>query len=185
MTDREIIQGLIGKDDRVTREFFFGTCRPLFCSIIGQLFSYDVDYDEFVNELYVYLMDDDARKLKEFEYRSSVYTWLKVLAIRYFMKKRDRLIDDSPAKPLYEEPVQSDEKEYGLTAQSDLDRLLSLMPNPRYAYVIRKLMLDDCEADVLADEMGITTANLYNIKRRAMAQLTLIALNDIDEYGKK
>ena len=67
MTDREIIQGLIEKDDGVTREFFFGTCRPLFCSIIGQLFCYDVDYDEFVNELYVDLMDDDARKLREFE----------------------------------------------------------------------------------------------------------------------
>lgn len=184
MTDREIIQGLIEKDDRVTREFFFGTCRPLFCSIIGQLFCYDVDYDEFVNELYVYLMDDDARKLKEFEYRSSVYTWLKILAIRYFIKKRDRLIDDSPLKPLYEEPVQSDEKEDGLTAESDLERLLSLMPNDRYAYVIRKLVLDDCEPEGLADEMGITTANLYNIKRRAMAQLTLIALNDINEYGK-
>lgn len=184
MTDREIIQGLIEKDDGVTREFFFGTCRPLFCSIIGQLFCYDVDYDEFVNELYVYLMDDDARKLKEFEYRSSVYTWLKILAIRYFIKKRDRLIDDSPLKPLYEEPVQSDEKEDGLTAESDLERLLSLMPNDRYAYVIRKLVLDDCEPEGLADEMGITTANLYNIKRRAMAQLTLIALNDINEYGK-
>ena len=185
MTDRDIIHGLIEKDNRVTREFFFGTCRPLFCRIIGQLFSYDVDYDEFVNELYVYMMDDNARKLREFEYRSSVYTWLKVLAIRYFMKKRDRLIDDSSRKPQYEEPVQSDEKEDGLTVESDLEKLLSLMPNPRYAYVIRKLMLEDCEPDLLADEMGVTTANLYNIKRRAMVQLTRIALNDIDEYGKK
>ena len=32
--------------------------------------------------------------------------------------------------------------------------------------------------------MNITTANLYNIKRRAMAQLTRVALNDIKEYGK-
>ena len=185
MTDQDIIKGLITRDERVTRDFFFIQCHPLFSKIIGQLFSYDVDYDEFVNELYVYLMDDDARKLREFEYRSSVYTWLKVLAIRYFIKKRDHLIDGSPQKPLYEEPVQSDEKEVGLTAESDLERLLSLMPNYRYAYVIRKLMLEDCESDQLADEMGVTTANLYNIKRRAMAQLTRIALNDINEYGKK
>ena len=101
------------------------------------------------------------------------------------MKKRDRLIDESPAKPLYEEPVQCDAQEDGMTDKSDLERLLSLMPNPRYAYVVRKLMLEDCEPELLADEMGVTTANLYNIKRRAMAQLTLIALNDINEYGKK
>ena len=36
----------------------------------------------------------------------------------------------------------------------------------------------------LAREMNITTANLYNIKRRAMAQLTQVALNDIREYEK-
>ena len=32
--------------------------------------------------------------------------------------------------------------------------------------------------------MNITTANLYNIRRRAMAQLTRVALNDIKKYGK-
>ena len=32
--------------------------------------------------------------------------------------------------------------------------------------------------------MNITTANLYNIKRRSIAQLTRIALNDIKAYGK-
>ena len=34
------------------------------------------------------------------------------------------------------------------------------------------------------EKMNITTANLYNIKRRSMAQLTRIALNDIKKYGK-
>jgi hypothetical protein len=37
---------------------------------------------------------------------------------------------------------------------------------------------------MLAEEMGITTANLYNIKRRAMVQLTRAALNDIRKYGR-
>jgi hypothetical protein len=51
-------------------------------------------------------------------------------------------------------------------------------------YVIRRLILEDCEPEELAREMNITTANLYNIKRRSMAQLTRIALNDIKKYGK-
>ena len=32
MTDQEIIQGLIARDNRVTEEFFFVCCRPLFLS---------------------------------------------------------------------------------------------------------------------------------------------------------
>ena len=53
MTDQQIIQGLIDRDNRVTKEFFFVKCRPLFCSIMQKVFDYEVDYDEFVNELYV------------------------------------------------------------------------------------------------------------------------------------
>ena len=68
MTDKEIIQGLIARDNRVTKEFFFVKCRPLFCSIIQKVFDYEVEYDEFVNELYVYLMANDASKLRNFEY---------------------------------------------------------------------------------------------------------------------
>lgn len=184
MTDREIIQGLIARDNCITQEFFFEECRPLFFKIISVVFSYDVDYDEFVNELYVYLMENDAQKLWDFQYRSSVYTWLKVLAIRYFIKKRDHLIDVTPEITPYNTPEPACDKYDDQTAVIDLKRLFSQMHTERYVYVIRKLLIEDCEPEQLAMEMGVTTANLYNIKRRAIEQLTRIALNDIKEYDK-
>ena len=64
MTDHEIIQRLIARDNHVTEEFFFVKCRPLFHGIIRKVFDYEVDYNEVVNELYLYLMADDATKLK-------------------------------------------------------------------------------------------------------------------------
>ena len=94
MTDHDIIQGLIARDNRVTKEFFFVRCRPLFYSIMQKVFDYEVDYNELVNELYVYLMANDAMKLRNFGYRSSVYQWFKVIAIRFFINKRDRMIED-------------------------------------------------------------------------------------------
>ena len=60
MNDQEIIQGLISRDNRVTEEFFFDKCRPLFISVMKRVFDYEVEYNEMVNELYVYLMEDDA-----------------------------------------------------------------------------------------------------------------------------
>ena len=63
--------------------------------------------------------------------------------------------------------------------------LFESMPNKRYAYVIQKMIIEDVEPELLACEMNITTANLYNIKRRAMAQLTRIALKDVKEYGRE
>lgn len=184
MTDIEIIQGLIARENRITQTFFFEECRPLFCKIISQVFSYEVDYDEFVNELYVYLMENDAQKLRDFEYRSSVYMWLKVIAIRYFIKKRDRMIDVTPESTPYDRPELIEDDDDNGIAISDLNTLFSRMPTERYVYVLRNLLIEDCDPDKLAQEMGVTKANLYNIKRRAMAQLTRIALKDINKYGK-
>lgn len=44
MTDKEIVQGLINRDETVTREFFFTGCRPLFLSIIRPMMSIHVRY---------------------------------------------------------------------------------------------------------------------------------------------
>lgn len=183
MTDQQIIQGLIARDNAITQEFFFECCKPLFYAIIRKVFSYEVDYDEFVNELYVYLMENDAARLKQFEGRSSLYQWLKVTATRYFIKKRDLLIEDlSKETPLEEEAIM---EKPAIASLLDVQRLLDAMPNRRYAMVIRKLMIEEYYPEELATEMHITTDNLYNIKRRAMMQLMQVALNDIRCYGKK
>lgn len=185
MTDKEIIQGLIDRDGRMTEEFFFVRCRPLFLSIIRYVFSYEVDYDEFVNELYQYLMENDAAKLRGFQYRSSVYQWLKVLAIRYFIKKRDGLIEDASHEVPYEEHNRVVDTEREVSAKVDVERFFEQMPNKRYVYVIRKFVLEDMEPERLAQEIGVTTANLYNIKKRAMAALTSIALKETNVKRSK
>lgn len=184
MTDREIIQGLIERDNRVTENFFFVKCRPLFVNIIQRIFACEVDYDEFVNELYVYLMDNDAVKLRSFEYRCTVYQWLKVIAIRFFIKKRSKWIGTNSQETPYNEAVNSVAGEAESHAYGDIQTLLLSMPNKRYASVIKALIIEERKPEQVAKDMNITTANLYNIKRRAMAQLAKVALNDVKEYGK-
>ena len=184
MTEQEIIKGLIARDNEITEEFFFVKCRPLFYSIMRLVFDYEIEYDEMVNELYVYLMEDDASKLRNFQYRSSVYQWLKILSIRFFVKKRTRMIDGNSQVTPYNGQGQEPDSPTVTSAEYDIERLFEAMPTKRYVHVIRRLILEDCEPEVLAKEMNITTANLYNIKRRAIAQLIRIAFNDIKEYGK-
>ena len=179
MTDQEIVKGLIERDEHLTKDFFFVKCKPLFCSIMNIVFDYEVEYDELVNELYLYLMEDDAIKLRNFEYRSSVYQWLKILATRFFIKKRTRMIDNTSGEPPYDKQEYIATSESDVTVEYDIERLFEAMPTKRYVYVIRRLILEDCEPEELAREMNITTANLYNIKRRSMAQLTRIALKDL------
>ena len=180
MTDKEIVQLLIEKNDVVTRHFFFEKCRPLFLSVMRKVFSYEVDYDEFVNEFYLYLMDKDAYRLRQFEGRSTIYQWLKITAMRFFIAKRDNLIDMNPKSCLSEHSVGEErvDLEKVVMAKIDLDNLFELMPNKRYVQVIKRLVLDDAEPNVVAEELNINVDNLYNIKKRALANLTKIALNE-------
>ena len=183
MTDGEIIQALIARDNRITEEIFFVQCRPLFTAIIRQVFDYEVDYDEFVSELYLYLMENDAVRLRQFEGRSSLFQWIKVTATRFFIKKRDQLIDDTSKETLIDEQTIMDYPTD--TASLDVQRMLMAMPNRRYAHAIQRLFIDELSSEELANEMHITTDNLYNLKRRAMMQLMQVALNDIRAYGKR
>jgi DNA-directed RNA polymerase specialized sigma24 family protein len=94
------------------------------------------------------------------------------------------MIDDATKETPYNGERQITDSEKDMTAAGDIERLFDNMLNKRYVHVIRKLVLEDYEPEKLAQEMNITVANLYNIKRRAILQLTDAALNDIKKYGK-
>lgn len=186
MTDQQIIQALIARDERVTQQFFFKDCRSFFMSIMRHVFSYEVDYDEFVNEFYLYLMENDAYRLKQFQGRSSIYQWMKVVAIRYFIAKRDGMIDMEPKNPLSDSVMQDEsvDEESAMAAKIDVERLFALMQNKRYVYVIRRLVLQEAEPKAVARELSTNVDNLYNIKKRAMAALTEVALKEIEKYER-
>lgn len=187
MTDLQIVEALIARDERVTYDFFYHRCKPLFASIIRNVFSYDVDYDEFVNEFYLYLMENDAHRLKQFANRSTIYQWMKVVAIRYFVAKRDSMIDMECNEDQTDSKVQNvaDDTASPHTAVIDVKNLFASMQNKRYVYVIQRLIIDDKDPKTVAEELGITVDNLYNIKKRAIASLTEVALKDIERYERK
>jgi DNA-directed RNA polymerase specialized sigma24 family protein len=107
-----------------------------------------------------------------------------VVAIRFFIKKRKKMIENNNGETLYDGTTIQPVDERDTSARSDLQRLFSLMTTKRYVFVIQRLVIEGQEPEQLAKEMDITVENLYNIKRRAMAQLTQVALNDIREYEK-
>ena len=182
MTDQEIIQGLIARDDKITSYFFFTRCQPLFYGIISDVFDHKADYDELVNELYAHLMANDARRLRMFEGRSNIYSWLKSVARNFFLdkKNRERVIEKRHDDSLYDEagkiaddnPDQPDKKqeEEDMRVAAILDQI----ENDRYRFVIEKHVLEGMSFDELEKLTGISKANLYNIKMRALKKLEQI-----------
>lgn len=187
MTDQEIVDGLLNRDSRVTHWFFYTKCRPLFLSLMKKLFKYPVEYDEFVDEVTALLLEKGEYRLRQFEFQSSICLWLRTTLIRHFLHNGDMMIEDTSKEPPY--PI-----EEGLTdpistlnAKLEVEMLLTELAktNKRRAYVIKRILLDDAKFKTVADELGVTTDNLYNIKKRAFEDLTDIALNKNKKNKKK
>jgi len=184
-TDQDIIDGLIARDNRITEEFFYVKCRPLLTAIMRLVFSYPVEYNELVSELYNYLMANDGEKLRQFQFRSSIYQWIKVVATRFFIRHRDSMIDPQTKEDPYVQ-IHNDISEDStgrLNDKIDLNYLLNMMDNRRHSDVIRKLVLEDVEPEKYAAEIGVSVDNLYNIKKRAISSLSRIATKYYS-YGK-
>lgn len=176
MKEQEIIQGLIGRDPKITQQFFYQDCRPLLYDLIGNIFSTRVDYDELINELYLHLMANDAARLKTFQGNSSLFHWLKRVAHNFFLdlKLRHRVIENESSERLYEQKEElTDISEQ--EAQMDVAALLDQIENERYRLVLQRLVLDGMDYDELSEITGLKKSNLYNIRKRAMAQLERIA----------
>lgn len=177
MTDQEIIQGLIDRNERITQDFFFRRCQPLIFSIISKYYPKGADYDELVNELYLHLMENDARRLKQWEGRSSIYQWLKTVARNFFLDRinRERMIETEADNRLYTKANEASTDNSANEAVMDVAAILDLIENDNYRLVLQKHVIEGMSFDDLEKVTGIKKANLYNIKKRALNAMEKIA----------
>ena len=182
-TDREIVDGILGNNQAIIHYFFYTRCHSLLNYIIKSMFDDVADRDELVNELYIYLQANDWHKVRQFDFRSKLTTWTSVVAIRFFQKKRLELIDSSHDNTLCSKKAHSTECTSTLSVElkMDIKRAIRRIKNSRYQDVILALDINDIEPEVYAKQNHITVDNVYNLRRRAHLQLSLI-MNKKEDY---
>ena len=177
-TDGQTVSDILLGNELTIKYFFFEECTPMFKNIKHEIFDYHIDRYELINELYLYLRENDWQKLRQFDYHCKLTTWVWEVAMRFFAKKRDELIENESSEHLMPKQIAEDYypflEEEGENEEEKAENTLNRLKNKRYRYVIQKLVLEDYKPQKLADEMGITVDNLYNIKRRALQRLKKI-----------
>lgn len=87
--DRSYVERIIS-DDNFAYFFLHDKCYNLFRKIQWTIFGNDADYDELINSFYEYLKRPDEEtgelwyKLRTFDYRTSLFDWIKTVAVRFF-----------------------------------------------------------------------------------------------------
>lgn len=174
-TDEQIVDGILNNDMPLIKYFFTKKCSSLLAYILMSVFDGSIDKRELVSELYLFMAQNDWQVFRNFQYRSSLMTYVTVVAVRFFQKKRIQLIDFPFSTELNEKTWKGQTAgNYSIDCRMDIQSALQEMPNARYRKVIEELDLHDIRPEELASEMNITVDNLYNIHRRAHLQLRLV-----------
>ena len=172
--DHALVDGILNNDRRLIEYFFNKKCSGLFAYIIVNIFDGNVDKRDLMQELFLYLAKNDWYKVRQFDFRSKLMTWVTVVAVRFFQKKRKELMEKSSPASLNDKMWQDYSSGNVIDRRIDISTALRHMPNTRYRKVIEALDLQEVRPEILAEEMNITVDNLYNIHRRALLQFRLI-----------
>lgn len=182
--DAEIIVGLKSSDpairDFYVNRLFYKELKPLLCTIQYSLFKGTVDYNELVNDLYIHLSRENWAALDSYrgDNQARLSSWISRVAWHYFMNSYRRLSRVLPD----EDGVLESRKPYAVISDDDIrmdiEKVLKLMPNRRYAEVLKLNLYYGYPAEDIAVLMNTAVSNVYNIKHRAVMQFISI-------YGRR
>ena len=173
LDDHELIDGILNNNQPLIKYFFTKKCSGLLAYILMNVFDGNIDKRELVSELYLFMAHNEWQVFRKFQFRSTLMTYVTVVAVRFFLKKRTQLIDSPFTTDLNEKTWKGQITGNSIDQRLDVQSALRKMANARYRMVIEKLDLQDVRPEQLAEDMNITVDNLYNIHRRALVQLRM------------
>ncbi len=178
LSDKDIVDGLLANDERIVYYLFYEKCSVMFSYIIKSIFKYHIDRDELISELYIYLKRDDWHKVRNFNYQSKFTTWLSVVAVRFFIQRRGSLIDYTsniaPVDMTTIPDIESTTRFDLFIDKIDLYTAINKLTNPRERFALFAIDIEGRDEEDVAIDLGVSVANLYNIKSRAKKHLSTI-----------
>lgn len=171
--DGMTIESLMNGNVETTRRFFYEDISHIIHRIQTDLFNGQLEYDEIVNELYLFLAKDNWKKLAGFTGRNNcrLITWMSPVAWRLFVCHYYKLMKCRSADGRF------GMRDLSVTGKSveislDVNAVMFKMPNRRYAEALDLLVRKGYSAEEVARMWHTNTANIYNIKRRAIKMFT-------------
>lgn len=173
LTDIDYINGLKTADQKITYRFFYELCGYILYDIRSTLLQDRVEFDDMVNELYVYLSDRNWHKLDTFAALNGcrLSSWMIPLSWRFFLQRRAYLLGMSVDNSMEVGKVKDDYMdEFDIEVLLEVEQTFAVMPNKKYVQVLRWLLIDGYNPDEVAVRLHTRVSNVYNIKHRAVVQ---------------
>ncbi len=181
LSDRDLVSLLLANDQASIEYVFFHRCDGMFAHIIHSVLQSHGKKEELITELYLYLSENDWKRLRKFEFRSSLNTWLTVLAVRFFRKKQHvqtKFVVTDPQ--LIVETQKNETDDYDIVREMtrlELYKAIERLSKPRERYALLA-ELTGKRTEEIADEMNCTVSAVYNLTKKARVELRTMMKED-------
>lgn len=174
LSDRQLVDMLLTNDEKVMEYVFFHRCDGMFAHIINDVFQSQVKKEELITDFYLFLSADNWRRLRQFEFRSELNTWLTVVAIRFFRQKKasTQTKTEDLDTPLIKKVSQipDDFDIFDELSRVELYEAIDKLPKPRERMALLGELAGK-KAETIAEELGCTVAAVYNLTKKARKTL--------------
>ena len=173
--DAQLVAELLAGNEGAMHYVFYDHFKPLLkMNAYKAAGTKQVEYDDLVQELYLYLSNNDWEKLRKYNPERPFVNWFSVVSYRFFKDFSCSMIDLSNQIPISNmNDHQTAFMSNGTigTIMMDIKQAISKLKPPRDSEILEALLLRDEEPETVAKRHNVTVDNLYNIKRRAIAKL--------------
>lgn len=174
-SDRELVTAVTSGNQNAIVYMFYTKYSATFQYHIYKLFNGKVEVSDLVDEFFMFLLEDDWRRLRSFDpEKSSLSTWISTVSFRFFRDYKRSKIDLNGLITISDkwETFRGDwmeSVEAGL--KMDIDQAIEGIKNDRDREIAKLLFIDDKEYEAVAEEFGLTVDYVYTVKNRIVKQL--------------
>lgn len=186
--DLQTARSLIGRDEAVTRKYFYQQCYPLFKSIFDNYYTDCTTCKEFIDEIYIVVLAPSQVsgkcQMENFRGESTLASWLKSACLFYCYKQFEAkekmpkhetiswsdFRDDDDSGDRLDAIYGSIEMDSSSINRQDTLTIIGQMPNKRYRELIRLRYLEQKTNEETAKELGMSMENYYNKHKLAKEQ---------------
>ena len=181
-SDEKLIRAVYSGDHDAIVYMFYTKFSSTFQYHIYKLFDYKVDVADLVDEFFLFMYEDDWKRLRSFDSnKSSLSTWISTVSYRFFRDYKRSKIDLNGLITISDkwETFRGDWiQSIDAGIMLDIETAIDEIKNERDKEIAKQIFMDDREYEAIAEEFGLTCDYVYTIKNRIIKQLK----NTLKEY---